>query len=396
MRGGADALREAVRSPRPQADIVPQKRTFLKTHSALRGVAATLVIFYHLKFGTSYRLPLETATSFFDRGYLWVDVFFVLSGFVISHAYLPAKGSMTLVATRAYLVSRIARIYPLHITILLILLLFYVMVSIAQQRADPHLQAAGLYNLFSTLALTQTWLGSVGPNLDWNVPSWSISAEMQVYLLFPLIAWGIATAERLALLVLSIFAAGFYLWIGANGSLDIIDQAAVVRCCAGFCLGVLCFRVTPILSVVPAAVLSIIQTLAFAIIVITMAAGLPDILVPPAAFLLVWATATDQGILTRLLSHRAALWMGQLSYAIYLVHVPVIIVMAFFWSRGMKAMHVAEGPASRMLWISTILLLVIVSASLLHHWVEVPSRSFFRNMSDVRSRKAKNKPTSTT
>lgn len=288
---------------------------------------------------------------------------------------------MTRDEIRVYLVSRIARIFPLHIAILLLLLLFYILSSLLQQRLDTHLQTEGLHRLFLTLTLTQVWQDPAQQGIDWNVPTWSISAEMHVYLLFPVLAWGIAKTGPWALFLIAILAFIFYLSIGLDGSLDVVGNGAIIRCFAGFCLGILSFRATHIASQAPSATLSLMQVSALAIIVVTLSASLPDIMVPPAAFLLVWATSTDKGIIPRLLAHRIALRMGELSYSIYLVHVPVIIVLAFFWSRGMAALQITEGLVSRIFWISTVVMIVLACASFLQRTVEVPSRLLLRRLS---------------
>lgn len=75
--GASGAGEEADRSP-PVAPV-----RYIHSHAALRGFAA-LVVAYRLQFGAPHRLAIETATPFFERGYLLVDLFFILSGFVIS------------------------------------------------------------------------------------------------------------------------------------------------------------------------------------------------------------------------------------------------------------------------------------------------------------------------
>jgi hypothetical protein len=52
----------------------------IDSHAALRGIAALLVVGYHLQFGAGYRLPIELSIPLFKRSYLLVDLFFILSG----------------------------------------------------------------------------------------------------------------------------------------------------------------------------------------------------------------------------------------------------------------------------------------------------------------------------
>lgn len=68
-----------------QRDDVPSTPRHILSHTGLRGVAAILVVLYHAQFGAGHKLALKTTTTFFSRGYLWVDLFFILSGFIISY-----------------------------------------------------------------------------------------------------------------------------------------------------------------------------------------------------------------------------------------------------------------------------------------------------------------------
>src|SRR5919107_5391511 len=60
----------------------------IRAHTGIRGIAALLVVTYHQEFGSGYKLPFELSTNVFRRSYLMVDLFFVLSGFIISYVYV--------------------------------------------------------------------------------------------------------------------------------------------------------------------------------------------------------------------------------------------------------------------------------------------------------------------
>ncbi|MBO9579439.1 MAG: acyltransferase [Sphingobium sp.] len=91
--------------------------SYIKSHASLRGIAALLVVIYHMQFGTDVRLFWEV--DFFRRGYLWVDLFFILSGFVIS--YTAKLGNHRWPEIKAFWQARFARIYPLHFFALTVL-----------------------------------------------------------------------------------------------------------------------------------------------------------------------------------------------------------------------------------------------------------------------------------
>ncbi|MFY9600755.1 MAG: acyltransferase family protein, partial [Pseudolabrys sp.] len=87
--------------------------------SGLRGIAALLVLFYHVRTPQHLELNFGVCDVFSKFGYLGVDVFFVLSGFILSHVY---RDGFNLAGLRSYGVARFARIYPLHLVTLFMML----------------------------------------------------------------------------------------------------------------------------------------------------------------------------------------------------------------------------------------------------------------------------------
>ena len=126
------------------------------------------------------------------EGYLAVDMFFVLSGFVISHVYKESFAKeCTARRYSDFLKARIARIYPLHLVMLMVFL-----AAVALERAAIYLAGGSIEpvvpltgdrsvaGLFANLAMLQ---GLWARGLSWNSPAWSISLEFIAYLLFPLL-----------------------------------------------------------------------------------------------------------------------------------------------------------------------------------------------------------------
>src|SRR5258706_2626883 len=147
--------------------------------TSIRGIAAMAVVLYHFQGNFSYEFYLHKSTLLFSRGYLWVDFFFLLSGFILSHVHAE-EFNRGLTTYRTFLFKRIARAYPLHVFTLFVLLLpaCWPTVQAMQDRRT-------VASFVSNLLLVQAW----GPtsHLSWNYPSWSISDEWAAYLLFPVI-----------------------------------------------------------------------------------------------------------------------------------------------------------------------------------------------------------------
>jgi len=166
-----------------------------------RFVAALGVFIFHLKL-------IDTGISpAWNGSYgLFVDMFFILSGFVISYSYpSDARG---VAAYSRFMIRRIARIYPLH---LLSLLIFVVLIGVGLERTARSTPLDFLYNLL----LLQAW--GVTDHLSFNSPSWSISAEFFCYLVFPLL---MLLARKVQPIVLAAIVAALYLVL-AHGHLPI-------------------------------------------------------------------------------------------------------------------------------------------------------------------------------
>ena len=155
--------------------------------TGLRGVAALWVVAFHLAPELS-NLTGGAAGLFARAGYVGVDLFFVLSGFVIADNYQyffkPWNGDQY---WRFQLV-RLGRIYPVHFVMLLATL---VIVTVAAAVGYERTTAGNDYSLgtfVANLLLIQAW---GFPQYSWNWVAWTISAEWFAYLLFPFAAFAL-------------------------------------------------------------------------------------------------------------------------------------------------------------------------------------------------------------
>ena len=205
--------------------------------TGLRGVAAVSVLLYHIPHNpafASFAIPL------FSRAYLAVDLFFILSGFVISFGYHDRV--VTQLGMKSYLdflINRMARVWPLH---LIVTLVFSARILLNVSGNQPiELTPA---NIFTNLTMVQSWGWGTQP-IAGN--SWSVSTEVAAYLLYPLIAllafsrWSwVQAAGCVGVLILIASSA-----LGSSGPMDVNGSDSVLtllRCLAGFSLGVLTYR----------------------------------------------------------------------------------------------------------------------------------------------------------
>ena len=333
----------------------------IRSHTGLRGIAALLVVAYHQQFTQGYRLPIETATLLFKRSYLMVDLFFILSGFVLSYVYRDR------VDVASFWRARFARIYPLHVFALLCLTAWTVTVWVLMVSTGHDAPDLGPFaDWLRQLLLLNAWFSS---EAGWNIPSWSISAEVFAYILFPVLA-AIVT-RRLIQIVAAVLILAFYLLIGP--SLDIVFGLAPFRCMAGFTLGMLLFQYRE--TNVPA--LSTCQVLAAACAFLVLVFGLDDRLVVPPFAALVFLTWRDEGIVARVLSARPLHWLGNISYSVYLMHFTVGAVLSFAWFR--LDTHAPIDPAlSRILYLCLVFGSVLAVSHLTYKYIERPCQEALR------------------
>ena len=170
-----------------------REKAHVLTLDSIRGIAAVTVVIHHVILMPTFLAAFPNRAwidcAFFRSGGFLVDLFFVLSGIVMSLSYLQTDfGRFSL---RDFMVRRFARVYPLHIVMLLVLLLFrlariglgLVMAGVVVT-APAAFEVNNGYSFFLNVFLLHS-LGFVH-YLNWNAPSWSISVEFYTYLVFGL------------------------------------------------------------------------------------------------------------------------------------------------------------------------------------------------------------------
>ncbi len=316
--------------------------------TGLRGVAAVSVLLYHIPHQPAFA---QFAIPLFSRAYLAVDLFFILSGFVISYGYHDRVVTHLSQASYVdFLINRMARVWPLHLIVTLVFGLRILLNVSGNQSID--LNAA---NVISNLFMVQSWGWGTEP-IAGN--SWSVSTEVAAYLIYPLIA--IIAFSRLAWAQLAL-CVGVLLFVassslGSSGPLDVNDSDSVLtllRCLAGFSLGVLTYRVAehPLCRAV------IDRRGGFAVVggLIALALLLPgaDVLVVCLMPALVLSCYYDGPAARAVMANRLSFHLGLISYSIYLWHPLVRDVAAR--AMGVAQRHGVVG----MEWVFVLGMLVV-------------------------------------
>jgi peptidoglycan/LPS O-acetylase OafA/YrhL len=190
----------------------------IRALTGIRGIAALTVFLAHTREALVPRgvqLPVSTlAERLFLSGGRQVDIFFVLSGFILSLIY--ASWFSQGVGRDSYfrfLRKRFARIYPLQAFMLSLIAAFVVAAHFAHAEVFNGLGRFTLSTLAQNYLLVHAWGFAGGDGGPWNPPSWSISIETMAYLVLPVFLWGTAAVRRSHpwLLLLGSIACGFLL-----------------------------------------------------------------------------------------------------------------------------------------------------------------------------------------
>lgn len=351
--------------------------------TSLRAFAAAWVVLYHFRLDVDALLPgLSPIMPLFDAGYAGVDIFFVLSGFIISYTYLEQLRNPHPGRWLRFLWLRLARIYPLH---LLTLAAFY-LILVPGPWSDLSVEGlrTNIHNpdLPRQLLLTHGW-GATG-NHAWNYPAWSISVEWAAYLVFPLAAvllWRLrAVPVAMAGLVASIaFNIGSFIVIARTGYQgDIL----LVRIVGEFLAGAFLFllfqsgvtaRVAPFawdMAAAGSAIVAVAVT-----ILVARTSDIAPVVAVPAYALLILSLAHAAGPTSRFLSLPVLVYAGEASYALYMTHA---LTQRFIWTALPPAEYLTDPLVERAGLVAVYALLLAVVAVVAYELAEKPSRNAMR------------------
>jgi len=315
-----------------------------KALDSWRGIAALFVAAFHFP-----TLGYISAVPVVRHAYLFVDFFFVLSGFVIAHA--ARDGFDRPGAAGAFMLRRFGRVYPLYIAVLgafaVVVALKHVLLSVAGLHAASEAQSAATASEFLLHAGLMQVFG-LTQSLSWNWPDWSIAAEFWTYLVFALVLWAWPKQRRVlftGIMVLTLFV----LTKNPAPGIDVTYDLGFVRCLYGFSAGVLTYEVwrrrVVAVSGVLATVLEV-ATLGLAALFIAVSGTSVISFAAPAIFaMLVFVFAYEGGKVSRLLEAKACERLGLYSYSIYIVHALIVFALG-------SGISLIEKTSGLSLWLN--------------------------------------------
>ena len=292
---------------------------------SFRGIFALCVVVFHTHYFNSI-----TETSFFRGSDSFVDFFFVLSGFVITHSYAYKKD----ISFKKFTLSRFFRLFPLHIATLI----FYILLELCKLVAyrygiafnkPPFSAENDPSQIIPNLLLLQSWTTYTNA-LSFNYPAWSISIEFYIYLIFFITL----LVKGLYRNILWFFIASIATLLFSNSYLTTADilSITVLRGLSGFFAGALTYLLyknTHNIIKLGTIGSSLFEISLFISILFVISSNFDNkgivLLFLFSASIFIFAF--EKGLLSSLFSKQLFNGIGKLSYSIYMTHAPILFMI---------------------------------------------------------------------
>lgn len=355
----------------------------------LRGAAALIVLGFHITWTNHI-----TSLQFFRNGYLSVDLFFILSGFIISVAYDGRIESVD--AAKDFLRRRFFRVYPLHLFILIGMILLEGVKIFAGSAAvgappftgttDPVLLGLNIFFVHGT---------GIADRTSWNIPSWSVSAEFVAYVIFAAGALTGVTRSRASVMFAAVMGVIAYAVLAlVFHTVDLAHDFGIVRCLAGFAIGMAIYqgrksgalswleRCKPSTNTILEAA-ALVSTL----LVMSLATSGFEAIAVVGFIALVIVLQEGRGAISTVLSSVPLRYLGLISYSVYLTHLPVRNIFIQVAARlGAPAERLEDGRLminpdpffGDLIFVGFVAVVLVISHAT-YRYVERPARDFGRH-----------------
>jgi len=361
-----------------------KKIAFINTLTPLRGIAALWVVIFHYDAflggpkGTG--LFNHETTMVVGNGYLLVDFFFLLSGFVICHVYGEKLMKKDRGQVKKYVWARFSRLYPLHLFALVFLFAqFAALAVMSDEYYDAYKGFFPVYDFFVYLLFGQS--SGILSNYSWNLPSWSIAAEWWTYLLavfiIPYINKGFSRITYVfwGLSVVGLFLLAQY---GGKGNLDYTIDFGTLRCLFEFTLGLGIYQVYKKLKDSKtfwksdwAFYISILGAYLF------LHLNIHDLFVIVFFGGIILSASLNTGLPYRILNIKPLKFLGDISYSVYLLQ--LFWLFLFLTYKNVNYPNgVIPDMTTKLVILGILLALLIVNSYLTYRFLEIPAQRYLR------------------
>lgn len=393
----------------PKTVVSPAPKIRFGSLDGWRGIFALLVAIYHLRlqfWGYDFFL--------FRNAFLFVDFFFVLSGFVLAHSY--ANRLSNFVERRSFVIKRWGRLWPLHIVTLFALVILecikYWLVSDTGASADtlPFSGDSAPWTLIPNILMVHG-LGFAGET-SWNFPSWSISCEFFAYLLFAIIISLWPTRKIIVFAMAALAGAAVLAWYPAT--IGVTTSFAFARAVFGFFTGAVAYlawskfadKRAPI-SGIRAHFLELAMVALVLWFIWAFPKGYISLLAPILFAATILMFAICRGALSAALETAPLQAIGRWSYSIYMVHVVILSWLYAILQFASNTLHLSwvdrgyflqsQGVNDNLyklfdsVFLTTIvgalyLMILLAISALTYRLIERPGQRLFSNWADGKKR----------
>jgi peptidoglycan/LPS O-acetylase OafA/YrhL len=382
-------------------------RPFFGALESLRGIAALIVAINHIRWmNPTYHW------NFVRHGYLMVDFFFVLSGFVIYHSYGQKISSGRDLSRFIWL--RFGRLYPLHLAMLLAFLglegsswLKEFITGNAGQ--VPAFTLNSGWAFLTNILLVQAV--GIYDHLTFNSVSWSIGTEFYTYLLFAFILlFARKKSALVGISVLLIFSSIFVVLSAGKTDLSFNYDYGMFRCIPSFFLGVMTYKIYELFSPLqdkdidkrkertfPAFLYPFAVIASIGLVLGVKDIQYSDFLFPPLAALLILSLTTiPNGLINRVLNLKPFLWLGKTSYSIYMVQLFVFFFCESILKDVFKVSIVEPqkekyfypneyqgiGIFTNSIFVCLAIITILILAHFTYQWIEAPCRKKSKELAE--------------
>jgi peptidoglycan/LPS O-acetylase OafA/YrhL len=353
--------------------------------TGIRGIAALWVMIFHAQqyvckpLGMPYLVNIRLITN----GWRGVDLFFMLSGFVLMYAHGTEFRQIRKQPLIRFARLRFTRVYPLNAVVTLLIgipvLLVPAFVAWARSRLSP--TSFSLESFVRTMFLATRWFipGSGG----WNGPTWSLSLEVLGYVMFPWLAFcAIRITNKwllIALPTLLLLGAAVILKI-TNNAPATIEQIAIVRMASCFATGIALYRLWALAGESEKNRARWITAGSAVAILILCSVSFVGPMINFCFAALLYGLAFQRGIINSFLASRVVVFLGEISFPLYLAHfVPLLWLRYYLHSQSVNYSNIEI-----LAWLLAWAVGCIVVATLLHYFVEAPFHKWGRRWAGER------------
>jgi peptidoglycan/LPS O-acetylase OafA/YrhL len=354
----------------------------IRSLTGVRGIAAVIIVIYH--FGKFRLIPAIPITVWaLPHGYLVVDMFFMLSGFVIGYVYQDAFSEAASGNYRTFLIKRFARLYPAYIVIAA----FYALKIALGLTGEETFARFHAFDIIGNLLMLVGWGLHIYPLIG---VSWAASAEFGSYIATPVlmkytlekgIGWW-TTCVALSLLAIYLISISGQ---GSSGPLDVVQDSSLLpllRAIVGFTLGLATFRFASYLDRLSATVQDVLVVGILAMMLAAAVLTTDDLPIYLLFIPFIAILSRDGRVAKLLFGNKLAYHLGLISYSIYLIH-PFFLTFAERSSR-----HLGNNLTAYAFCVLASFVAIWLLSYLSYRFVEIPGREFVTGLLIPRAKTA--------